>query len=184
MIRVPVIVCLGLMFIAGCRSGNDGTEPAAPAGGEVKGAATGEVRAGEAAAVAEAKGEEVTPGGDRPGAIGCMDCGVIVCARDGAFDGGLRLDTARLDLSGATATGAKLRIEAGSGESISVPVIASALKKSDAVLSDPIKGLPSPEDGNAWRSPKAELLLDYTTSKGVTGTVPMQVGSVEVKNCQ
>lgn len=182
MIRVPVIVCLVLMFIAGCRSGGDGSEAAAPAAGEAKGEAAGAVRAGEAAAAAEAKGEEVTPGGDRPGVVRCADCRVVVCRSGDTLDG-MRLDTAKLDLAGVTVTGARLRIEAGTGESVAVPVASNALQQPERAVEGSLKGMPGANDTDAWKSSKAALLVDYRTSKGETGTAPMEMGSVEVKDC-
>lgn len=175
MIRVSGITCLVLMFIAGCRSGDDGPEPAPPGAGA-------EARAGDAPAVATATGEEVKPAGDRPGVVRCVDCRVVVC-RSGDTLNGVRLDTAKLDLADVRVTNARLRIEAGTGESIAVPVAAEALVKPDQMVDASLKDLPGPAELDAWKTSKAALLLDYQTSKGETGTAPMELGGVEVKSC-
>lgn len=177
MIRVSGITCLVLMFIAGCRSGDDGPEPAPPGAG-----AAAEARAGDTPAAAAATGEEVKPGGDRPGMVRCADCRVVVCRSGDTLDG-IRLDTAKLDLAGVTVTSARLRIEAGTGESVAVPVAADALLKPDRVVDGSLKGLPGPSEVDAWKASKAALVLDYQTAKGESGTAPMELGSIEIKSC-
>lgn len=177
MIRLSGITCLLLMFIAGCRSGGDGPEPAPPGA-----SAAAETRAGEVPTAADAKGEEVKPGGDRPGVVRCVDCRVVVCRSGDAFDG-IRLDTAKLDLAGVTVTNARLRIEAGTGEAVAVPVAADALLKPDRVVETSLKGLPGPAEADSWKASKAALMVDYQTVKGETGTAPLDLGGVEVKNC-
>ncbi|MEZ4435034.1 MAG: hypothetical protein R3F65_21725 [bacterium] len=172
--RALSVACLTLLLAAGCEKPGGEAKPEAPA--------EGAARVAEAVKPAEgAAAEAVKPAGDRPGLIGCADCRVVVCTRDNALDG-LRFDSSKLDLSGATATGARLRIETGAGDAITVPVAPNTLQKDDLTIPDPLKGLPGPDDAG-WRTPKAELIVDYTTSKGETGTVPMAVGSVEVKGC-
>lgn len=174
-----VVLLLGVVLVFGCRDrGGDtptpeGETPAEAAGGETP-AIADQKAAGQA--------DEVKAGKDRPPIIGCVDCGVTLCQAGAALDG-IRLDTAKLDLGGATATGAKLRIEAGTGESVLVPLTATTLSKDGSAIKEPLAGLPKADDKQAWGAPKAELMVDWKTSKGMTGTTPVGLGSVEVKGC-
>lgn len=179
MMRVVLLLAVALGF--GCKDrGGDAPAPEGKTPAETSGGAT---PATPAMADQKAAGqEEVKAGKDRPPIIGCSDCRVTICQAGAALDG-LRLDTAKLDLGGATATGAKLRIEAGTGESVLVPVTTSTLSKDDSAIKDPLAGLPQADDKQAWGAPKAELMLDWKTSKGMTGTTPVGMGSVEVKSC-
>ncbi|MEZ4434229.1 MAG: hypothetical protein R3F65_17630 [bacterium] len=177
MTRVMMLWAAAALFGCGDRGGD------APA---PEGKTPAEARGGGAPAMADQKaageGNEVKAGKDRPPYIGCTDCGVTLCQAGSALDG-LRLDTAKLDLGGATLTGAKLRIEAGTGESVTLPMATALLSKDGSAIKDPLTGLPDAKDAQAWGAPKAELMVDWQTSKGLTGTTPVAMGSVEVKGC-
>lgn len=174
-----VVLLLGVVLVFGCRDrGGDTPTP--------EGNTPAEAPGGEASAMAdqEAAGQadEVKAGKDRPPIIRCGDCAVALCTAGSALDG-LRLEAAKLDLDGATAVGAKLRIEAGTGESVTVPLATDGLSKGGLTIKNPLAGLPKADDKQAWGAPKAELMVDWKTSKGMTGTTPVEMGSVEVKGC-
>lgn len=179
---VRVVVVLAMVLMSGCKDrGGEAPAPTDETPAETSGGGTPATPA-MADQKAAGQADEIKAGKDRPPIIGCSDCRVTICQAGAGLDG-LRLDTAKLDLGGATATGAKLRIEAGTGESVMVPVTAATLSKDGLAIKDPLAGLPKADDKQAWGAPKAELMVDWKTSKGMTGTTPIELGGIEVKGC-
>lgn len=164
---IPALLC-ALVALVACKS----EPPAEPAPAPAEKAAVD-----APAERAPAPADEVEVAGDRPGEVGCMDCVAVICRA-----GGLRLDTAKLDAKGATLTAARLDLEAGGGQALTVPVPKDGLLKPDLSLDSKLDGMPSPTDDSAWKGAQAHLKVDYVTASGAKGSVPMGM-AVKVQDC-
>lgn len=114
--------------------------------------------------------------GDRPGQTGCADCLTRISS------GGVALDTTTLDAQGATLTGARLELAAGTSQAVSLKVAGDGLGKPDLAVAGTLDGMPSATDCKSWDGASANLAVDYETAKGEKGTVTMKV-PMKVQDC-
>lgn len=120
--------------------------------------------------------EKLEVKGDRPGQTGCADCLTRISS------GGVMLDTDKLDAAGATLTGARLELAAGSSQAVTLKVGPDGLGKADLALAEKLDGMPAATDCKAWGGASANLAVDYETAKGEKGSVTMKV-PMKVQDC-
>lgn len=128
-------------------------------------------------ACSKKEGGDVTVTGDRPGTGGCLDCLTLI-----APNGAVKLDTAKIQSSGAMLTAVQLDLSAGGGQSVTLPVAGDGLGKPDLAVVDKLDGMPTAADCKAWGSASANLKVKYETTSGAKGDVTMQV-PVKVQDC-
>ncbi len=128
-------------------------------------------------ACSKKEGGDVTVTGDRPGESGCLDCLTLISPA-----GEVKLDTSKIQSSGATLTAVQLDLSASGGQAVTLPVAGNGLGKADLAVVEKLDGMPAANDCKAWGSASANLKVKYETSSGSKGDVTMKV-PLKVQDC-